>query len=279
MSRLPVSRARPSRALAAALLLALAGCGATYQVPADPGSSAIPPAPGGAAAGPSGAARGASDFRRVAARVEPVAESFCREEHPGAAPIACDFAIGIARDPDMPPNAFQTRDENGRPLIVMSAALLGQMTDDDEIAFVLSHEASHQIADHLSKQQRQQTFGALVFGGLAAAAGQYGGAPASDAQIRQAMDMGAFFGGRAYSQTYELEADTLGAFIAARAGYDPARGARIFQSPALAGGGGLLATHPASEARMRVIDAAAAEIRRQEALGLDPRPGYAAGRF
>ena len=260
------------RALGALALLALAGCGTTYQLP-DAAGSSLPPAAGGGT--PAGPARNMADFQRVAARVEPVAEQFCREEHPGAAPIACDFEIGLARDPDMPPNAFQTRDENGRPLIVMSRALLAGMTDDDEIAFVLSHEASHQIADHLTKQAQQQTFGALILGGLAAAAGQYGGVEATNDQIRQAMDMGAFLGGRAYSQSYELEADTLGAFIAARAGYDPERGALIFQSPALAGGGGLLASHPASEERMRAIAAAAAEIRRQRAEGLDPRPAYA----
>jgi predicted Zn-dependent protease len=49
-----------------------------------------------------------------------------------------------------------------------------------------------------------------------------------------------------YSQSYELEADVVGAFIAARAGYDPELGARVFTRPVLAGGGGLLSTHPAS---------------------------------
>ncbi|WP_181164541.1 M48 family metalloprotease [Amaricoccus solimangrovi] len=273
MTRRPASPASLVRAAAAALSLLVSGCGATYQVPASAGASSLPPAPAGGV--PAGPARAPGDFRRVAARVEPVAESFCREEHPGAPAIACDFAIGLSRDPEMPPNAFQTRDEAGRPVIVVSAALLREMTDDDELAFVLSHEASHQIADHLGKQEQQRILGALVLGGLTAAAGEYAGLPASDARIRQAMDMGAFVGGRAYSQTYELEADTLGAFIAARAGYDPERGAMIFRSPALAGGGGLLATHPASADRMRGIAGAAAEIRRQEAMGLRPTPRLA----
>lgn len=267
-----------SRSLAAALCLALAGCGATNQAPVG-GSSSIPPAPGGVAAigvpaaVPAGARRDFSDFQRVAARVEPVAERFCRQARAGAAPISCDFAIGLARDPDMPPNAFQTRAGNGRPLIIMSASLLGEMTNDDEIAFVLSHEASHQIADHLGRQARQRGVGALILGGLAAAAGEYAGVAASDAQIAQAMDMGAFLGGRVYGQSYELEADRLGSFIAARAGYDPERGAMIFASPAIAGGGGLLATHPASADRMRAIAATAAEIRGQRAAGQEPTPG------
>ena len=120
------------------------------------------------------------------------------------------------------------------------------MQSDDEIAFVLSHEASHHIAGHIPRQQQQQALGALVLGGLVAAAGHAYGSPASDDAIRQAMDVGAYVGARAYSQSYELEADTLGAYIAARAGYSPERGADIFGRPALANPGGppILASPP-----------------------------------
>ena len=263
-----------SRSLAAALCLALAGC-ATSEPPSG-GSSSIPPPAGGAPfrdAAPPGPRRGFADFQRVAARIEPVARQFCRQAQAGAAPISCDFAIGLSRDPAMPPNAFQTRDAAGRPIIILGAALLDEMTNDDEIAFVLSHEASHQIADHLGRQERRSAMGALILGGIIAAAGEYGGIEASDDQIAQAMDVGAFLGGRAYSQDYELEADRLGVFIAARAGYDPERGAMIFERPVMAGGGGLLSTHPASEDRVRAIAATAAEIRRRRAAGLEPAPG------
>ncbi len=260
-------------ALAAALGLAtslgLAGCGTTYQVP-----MAGPPVAPGAVAVPAGAPRTAADFSRVVRRVEPVAETVCREEAPGR---DCDYRIALDPDPKMPPNAYQTLDENGRPLIVMGATLLAEMRSDDEIAFVLSHEASHHIAGHIPKQQQQQVLGALVFGGLVAAAGDQMGVPASQQTIEQAMDLGAFVGSRSYSQTYELEADTLGAFIAARAGYDPERGATIFGRPALANPGGppLLASHPGSAQRQATVAAVAAEIRRQQAAGLVPRPGYA----
>ena len=111
---------------------------------------------------------------------------------------------------------------------------------------------------------------------MAAAGNPYGG-PASDQAIQNAMDVGAYLGARSYSQTYELEADTLGAYIAARAGYDPVRGAAIFERPALANPGGppILATHPGSAQRQASVAAVAAEIRRQQALGLVPRPDYA----
>ena len=144
---------------------------------------------------------------------------------------------------------------------------------------MLSHEMSHHIAGHIDKQRQQTALGALILGGLVAAGGDATGAPASEAAIRQAMDVGAFVGARAYSQSFELEADTLGAFVAARAGYDPERGADIFLRPALANPGGppLLASHPGSAQRLATVARVSAEIRRQQALGLVPRPDYAGG--
>ena len=255
---------------ACALLILLAGCGATYEVP-----TALPDAGGASVAGPAvpaGRARTPADFTRVASRVEPVAESFCRDEGRVA---ACDFRVRLDRDPRMPPNAYQSMGEDGRPNVTMGLKLLEEMRSDDEIAFVLSHEMRHHIAGHIPKQQQQQVLGALVLGGLVAAAGNPYGGPASEQSISQAMDLGAYIGARSYSQTYELEADTLGAYITARAGYDPEAGAAIFGRPALANPGGppILTSHPGSAQRQSTIAAVAADIRRQQALGLSPRPG------
>jgi Zn-dependent protease with chaperone function len=263
---------KPSAAFLLPLLLA--ACGAAYEAPPPPAGVAVPVA---AAPVPPGRARTPADFARVASRVEPAAESFCREENGGAPPAWCDFRIRVNTDPRMPPNAYQSQGEDGRPNVTVGVKLLDEMRSDDEIAFMLSHEMSHHIAGHLPKQQQQQVLGALILGGLVAAAGDPYGGPASDRAISQAMDVGAFLGARTYSQTYELEADMLGAFVAARAGYDPERGGDIFGRPALADAGGppILSSHPASARRQAGIAAVAAEIRRQQALGLTPRPRQA----
>jgi predicted Zn-dependent protease len=256
---------------AAALCLALAACGTTYAVPQATAPDPVA-LPGPAPQGPAGARR-AGDFRRVAGRIEPAAEAMCREAAPDA---NCDFLIGLETDPRMPPNAFQTLDDNGRPIVIVGANLLREMQSDDELAFVLAHEMSHHIAGHIGKQRQQQALGALVLGGLVAATGQAYGQPASDDAIRQAMDVGAYVGARAYSQSYELEADTIGAYVAARAGYDPERGAAIFGRPALANPGGpaILASHPASVQRQATVARVAADIRAQAAAGRVPTPGY-----
>jgi Zn-dependent protease with chaperone function len=262
-------------AAAVLLCLAVAACGTTYAVPAG-GPAAVPPAPGPVTV--AGPARTAADFRRVLARVEPAGEAFCRAEAPDAPAAWCDFRVRLDTDPAAPPNAYQSEGRDGRPNVTLVATLLPEMQSDDEIAFVLAHEMSHHIAGHIPKQARQQMLGALVLGGLVAATGDpLTGAPATDQAIQRAMDIGAYVGARSYSQSYELEADTLGAFIAARAGYDPEQGARIFLRPALANPGGppILASHPGSMQRQATVAGVAAEIRRQQALGLDPRPGHA----
>ena len=247
---------------------ALAACSTTYDVPAPGGTAAV------VAPDPGGTPRSGRDFRRVAARVEPEGERFCREEAPRAPGGYCEYTILLEDDPRMPPNAFQTRGSDGRPVVVISTKLRDQMRSDDEIAFVLAHEMAHHIAEHLPRQQQSQMLGALILGGMVAAAGQAAGSPASQDAIRQAMDVGAFVGGRAYSQDYELEADWLGAFITARAGYDPQRGAQIFARPALSGSGGpvILSSHPGSPQRLALVARAGEEIRRQQAAGLTPRP-------
>ena len=259
---------------AAAFCLLVAACGPAYEVPVAGGPSVLPPS---SAPSPAGSGRRASDFATVIARVEPSAEAFCREQVPQAPPAYCDFRIYLDTNPRTPPNAYQTQGDDGRPVVVVVASLLAEMQSNDELAFVLSHEMSHQIAGHLDKQQQQQVLGALIMGGLAAAAGNAYGGVASDDSIRRAMDAGAYLGARAYSQTYEFEADTLGTYITARAGYSPERGADIFGRPALANPGGpaILASHPGSGQRQAVVAQVAAEVRRQQALGLVPDPSNA----
>ena len=60
-------------------------------------------------------------------------------------------------------NAFQTVTSDG-PLIVITGPLLQGTRNDDEVAFVMSHEAGHHIASHLEKRAGQQLAGALILG-------------------------------------------------------------------------------------------------------------------
>lgn len=193
----------------------------------------------------------AINFAAVVARVEPVAESLCRAR--SAPGTKCDFVIYVDPDPKRPPNAFQSRDRSGRPMIGLTVALLKLMRNPDELAFVLGHETSHHILGHIDQTIEQAMAGALVGGILASING------ADDRAVQEAQKIGATIGARRFSKEFELQADSLGTVIAFRAGFDPVSGAAFFTrlpDP----GNMFLGTHPPNAQRIAVV--------RQTAAGL-----------
>jgi predicted Zn-dependent protease len=235
------------RAALVALFLALSGCTVAVGPPPSAPAPVVQPAPVPNRITPDNAAR---NFVSVAQRVEPVAEQVCRERRPRA---NCDFLIVVDDRPGSPPNAFQTLDRNGRPIIGITLSLIADARNQDEIAFVLGHEAAHHIAGHIPMMQQSASQGALL-GGVAAALGGL------DQQgVDTFQRLGATVGSRRYSKEFELEADALGTVIAARAGYDPLRGAQFFNripDP----GDRFLGTHPPNAERIRVVQATAAQM-------------------
>jgi len=181
------------------------------------------------------------NFLTVIEDVEPVAEQFCRARAPR---INCDFRIVVDDDPRAAPNAFQTLDDNGRPIIAFTVPLIAIARNTDELAFIMAHEAAHHIQGHIQQAQRNASLGAFIFGRIAGA----GNAEAQQAAQR----LGTLIGSRTYSKEFELEADALGARIAQAAGYDALRGAAFFSrlpSP----GNSFLGTHPANDQRIETV--------------------------
>lgn len=217
---------------------------------AGPGPVAAPPPAAGTSAPliPEDAAR---NFVAVVAQVEPVAESLCRARNPGA---NCDFQIVVDDRPRQPPNAFQTLDRSGRPIVGFTLALIADARNQHEIAFVVGHEAAHHIAGHIPLTQRTAATGAVLAGMIAAASG------ASPDAVRSAQEFGAVIGSRSYARDFELEADALGAEIALRAGYDPVIGSAFFDrlpDP----GDQFLGTHPPNAQRKQIVQSVAARFR------------------
>jgi predicted Zn-dependent protease len=191
-----------------------------------------------------------SRFQSVVARVEPVAERICRRELPNT---NCDFKIEVDRRPNQPPNAFQTLDKTGRPILAFNLALIANVRNADELAFVVSHEAAHHIAGHIPRQQQNAMAGAFVLGGLAALTG------AGSTAIETAVNVGGTVGARTYSKDFELEADAIGTVIAKESGYDPVRGAEFFnQLPDP--GDRFLGTHPPNAERIATVRKVAAGL-------------------
>lgn len=239
---------RPTRFLAPAILavtvLWLGGCVTTTPLP-----PAVKAPRAGVITDPIVARAAAVTFLQVVATVEPLAEQLCRSR--GEAEI-CDFRIVVDDRPGQPPNAFQTLDNRGRPVIGFTLALIAEARNADELAFVLGHEAGHHIAGHIPKRQEQALSGALLAGVLAASSGL------SPEDVDAAQALGAATAARGYSREFELEADALGAEIAWLAGYDPVLGSGFFDrlpDP----GDRFQGTHPANSQRKAVV---AATVRR-----------------
>jgi predicted Zn-dependent protease len=196
--------------------------------------------------GTAGVAQAAAQtFLQVVAAVEPVAEELCRVQ---GAVRTCDFRIVVDDRPGQPPNAFQTLDSRGRPVLGFTLALIADAQNADELAFVMGHEAAHHIAGHIARREDQAVAGALVAGVLAQAGGL------SPDEVRAAQDLGAEVAARSYSREFELEADALGAQIALIAGFDPVRGTGFFDrlpDP----GDRFLGSHPPNAERKAVVAA------------------------
>ena len=225
--------------LAVLAIVLVSGC---VEITAPPVGAPAQPAPAVAEA-PFDARTAARNFVSVVTRMEPMIEEECRAAGTG---VPCDFRIVVDDRPGQAPNAYQTLDSAGRPIIAFTIPLIAEVRNTDELAFILGHEAAHHIAGHIPRQQQTALTGALILGGIAAASG-------ADAQgIRTAQNIGGTVGARTYSKDFELEADRLGAIIALRAGYDPLRGAAFFQripDP----GDRFLGTHPPNADRLRVV--------------------------
>jgi predicted Zn-dependent protease len=224
------------------LLFGLSACAVAPPVPA-PARSTV-----GALPSPQVAV---DNFATVVERVEPVAERACRARAPGA---PCDFQIVVDTRPGVPPNAFQTVDRAGRPIVGFTVALIAEARNQDELAFILGHEAAHHIRGHIPRAQESALRGAVLAGVLATLGGADAGA------IRSAQDIGASVGARAFSKEFELEADALGTVIAYRAGFDPVLGARYFEridDP----GHMFLGTHPPNAQRIETVRRVVAGLR------------------
>lgn len=191
------------------------------------------------------------NFVEVVQRLEPVTEEVCRARTRG---VNCDFLIVVDDRLGQPPNAFQTLDRQGRPVLGFTLSLIGDARNPDEIAFVLAHEASHHILGHLPQTQANAQGAAMAAAILAAAT------RASPQAAEQMAGMAATVGARSYAKEFELEADAMGAEIAYLSGYDPVLGTGFFDrlpDP----GDAFLGTHPPNTARKAQVAQVVANLR------------------
>ncbi|MDO9316306.1 MAG: M48 family metallopeptidase [Burkholderiaceae bacterium] len=122
---------------------------------------------------------------------------------------------------------------------------------DDEVAQVMGHEIAHALREHARERMGKSaaTRGAIELG--AALLGLGGGG-------RYLADMGGQLLTMKFGRDDESEADKIGLDLAARAGYDPRAGVRLWQKMGAANKGAppqWLSTHPAGTTRIKDLEA------------------------
>lgn len=153
---------------------------------------------------------------------------------------------------DAAPNAFVA--PGGAAFV--HTGLLELLPEDDALAAVLAHELAHVVCRHGAEKM---TYGLLQVAASVAVAVALGGG-ADVARLLTELGFGLPF-----SRAAETEADRVGMVLAARACYDAAGQAVVFQRlEAHSHGHGAppawLSTHPTNKARVRAALAAAAGV-------------------
>ncbi|HEX5035260.1 MAG TPA: M48 family metallopeptidase, partial [bacterium] len=124
---------------------------------------------------------------------------------------------------------------------------------DDEIAAVLAHEISHVTARHVTESLTQNMTVALA-GSVASSAIALGGSTTGSNLFGQFFNTGYSVYAPSYSRKNESEADRIGLFYMAKAGYDPRAAVFLWRRMAAGGDAGRPDTHPADETRIRNIE-------------------------
>jgi predicted Zn-dependent protease len=153
--------------------------------------------------------------------------------------------------------------------IVVQSGVLRLAHTDAQLALVVAHELAHANLGHLTKQRTNEVLGwaggALIDTALLAA-----GLPSRGAFARELRRAGQ----RAFSVGFEREADYVGAYYAARAGYDLAGTEEFWRALAMESPDNIriATTHPITPVRFVQMQKVAAEIAEKRRNGLPLKP-------
>jgi len=158
------------------------------------------------------------------------------------------------------------------------SGLLPITRDEDGLAIVVGHEVAHAIAHHGVERMSQEMIVDLgmTFAGRSLA----DVSPEKRELLMEALGIGVNVGALLpFSRSHESEADHLGLFLAAAAGYDPRAAIGLWERMASVHSGGrppeFLSTHPSEEtriARLQELMPEAMEIYRARGGGKQPAP-------
>lgn len=163
----------------------------------------------------------------------------------------CDYKYGVTEKPLV--NAFADGES-----ISIEGGMMSFVKSDEELATVIGHEIAHNMMDHISKQVGNQVIGTIVdilFAGLGVnTQGTFGK-----------------IGGRVFSQEFESEADYVGLYLMARAGYETRDAPNFWRRMALMHPGSIktnhASSHPATPRRFLGLEKTVEEINAKRTAG------------
>lgn len=160
---------------------------------------------------------------------------------------------------------------DGREVWVTTGML--RFANDDELRVILGHEFGHAVEKHLDKQMTNVATGA-VLGLLLDIFSRSQGAGDSSFTFTSTF---ANIGSGRFSQAFEHEADYVGMYLLARAGFPVSGAAKIWRKVALENPESIeyATTHPTTAARFARLKQAAQEIEAKRAAGLPLEPNRA----
>ncbi|WP_336129176.1 M48 family metallopeptidase [Mesoflavibacter sp. CH_XMU1422-2] len=146
--------------------------------------------------------------------------------------------------------------------IAFYTGILPVAENETAIAVIMGHEVAHALANH---GQQRMSAGMLQQVGAVA-----GNVAIKDEQTRNAFNQYYGVGSQVglmlpFSRSHETEADRIGLYLTAIAGYNPEEGAELWKRMAQASGGQappeILSTHPANESRIDNLTALAPQAK------------------
>lgn len=200
----------------------------------------------------------------VATRIEPAAGTLCRDVFPSNE-RSCSFGIKFA-----PQEKGINAHADGNNVVVYPG-LIDFARNDNHLAFVISHEFAHNILAHVASQKQNVMAGSLL------------GTLLDIGAASQGYDTGGTFGnigGQAgllrYSQGFEEEADYVGLYILARAGYKIEDAPEFWRAMSAADPQGIYGsgTHPSNPTRFIAMNKTIAEINAKKAAGQPLTPNF-----
>lgn len=142
--------------------------------------------------------------------------------------------------------------------IIVTSGMMRFAESNDELAVVVGHEIAHNLMGHIDKKRGNQILGALIDAIL------HGAGVNTHGVFTQ-------IGAMVFSQDFEREADYVGLYLMARAGYPVDGAANLWRRIGVAHPGSISAnlgaTHPPTPERFLALEQTAAEIAAKQKTG------------